>query len=1277
MHFMLKPKVLHMDAPFCTYELKETVTRTRKVPNTKSPMTPEQAEKSRLQGDNIGILLNQLDFPLTCLDIDNAYDNATDTLKGSASYIVGICEPMGAIIERSQSGNGLHIFLAGNKPDNAKTCIKLSDGAKLECYDSNSKQFIALSFALINKPFKNVDSFYSDLVSLPSLDGQQAINQVAYEYLSVAATSKTTLVHTKHNLNDDAVVKIASNSKHGGQFKSLHFDGIRTEFNSDSEADYAYFKQLTFYTACNAEQMERIALKSALIRSKWNDKNYLKNTIKKCIEKATKVYSPKFSNTGANVVQFKGSLGITSKKEITTLINKCSDQHLKQLPYSIAQFLAKSQPLPLLQQQAIEYAAQIAKKRGFNCEKELIDTSLHLYKENLQNTYSFLNLDVDTNKVHKRFLDVNDAQLKGNDTLLVRSHMGTGKTYAVMKGNIDKLLAEKQHAKILVLSSRQQLCRKIAQDTGLNYYQDVKKMKTAQEKKQASCRIVTCINSISMLYLTFDYDLIIIDESELTFNHILGGTIAANERSRTVSDFYTLLKQANNVICLDAFISHVTHDAMCSAGRENIRLLNNTYNPWENIPVNWYTNKIKLVEVVNKTVESGENVFIFCNTKAGAQEKETDLKRRYPNKKILCINADTIKDDEQQACTHDTSLLKKYDVVVASPTIEAGFSIELEEFKNVFGFFIHSKEGTGAALSSLQQLGRARKAKSWNIWTDIKHYEYTTDPDLLLGEYVASHNFTVKHIKGGAVQATFTPNELTKLNISVKSWENTQRKALALILHAFIADYMGMTVNFIDKQGSKETKEELKTSAGLVREKRINDLVDAEMIDDSKHQELLAKQRLEGLVHSERLSLDKYDMLSMLPNKEELLEPENKSDLSSHAEMYLDGGTKKIRKLEQLTCDKHTALKYTGLKHDGGVRIDDDLNVHNIDALPTTDLAKNNSLLFRAFFIQLLAAGGYDASRLTEHSLEIEQLEKIQFSTPQIMQSNWHKFMLKNWQAINLLGVCSHIKDARKLQKTDVTTKIFISAIKKLGFNIRTMRKRVPRNDSPIYIENKLRGTDSNIETVVNHDLHGGANKGDNVRVRFYSLDVEVWLNKNATLWSVLQARFDAGINWVSEYCEGKMLHDEYENRLYKKGEHDYPIYDEYQVTTLEPKKINELTELQQKQIHNICKAAQSFDHARNECKQIEEFTLTRSDYTVLIYDQLSDIEKLQEKVRDICKYVDENYLPCEAIDTVNSLINEQLDGEVGDNFMLPYWYYIQAINGDSLNGLFSGEKVA
>jgi len=1157
-----------MDAPFCTYELKETVTRTIKIPNKNTPLSPIEAESLRQEGENIGIMLDCLPS-ITCLDIDNAHDK-NNRIKSSVVYILNVCEKAGGIIERSQSGKGYHVFLSGNKPDHTQTRAKLNDGAMLECYDSYSPQFIALSFDLITHRFKNLSQFYDLLMQLDTGD---SVERISSEYLYKQKVTPQDF--KQHDLTDSEVLKIAANSKHGAQFKQLHYDGDTFGFDSDSEADYALMRQYAYFCACNAAQMKRLALSSALYRKKW-DKGYLNRTITNAISNTNKVYDPSFSaNTKKDSVIKLNTTGIsfTSQTEITSSIKNCSHKFLNNLPPAIAEFLSKSRPLPILQQQAAEYAHQIVKKRGYKTEQELYSdiysTASYMYKEEVQNLYSFLQLNVNTTNVDKRYLDASDAVINMGDTLLVRSHMNTGKTFAVMRENIRKLLEKKPHAKILALTGRQVLAENIALQTNLNYYVDVKGLETAQEKKQASYQLSMCINSIGMVDLSIDYDLIIIDESELTLSHILGATIADNDRKRTLQSLYTLLGQANNVICLDAFISRVTHDVMQNAGRKNIRLLNNTYNPWSNVQVNWHTDDTNLLDTTNKLINKDESVFIFCNTKKGAKARAKYYSNQYPKKKVLAIHADNVKEDEQQSCIQDSNLLKNYDIVIASPTIEAGFSIELEQFTNVVGFFVHTKEGTGAALSSLQQLGRSRKAQNWHIWAEIKHYDYTRNYDDLLTEYVISNNFLTKNIKGNRLDAEFQIDNLAHLNASVKSWENTQRAALAFTLYTFISDYMDMPVNINGVKGKKETKDNLIDAANEVTAQEANDLIQADDIDETQLNELRGKQSTTGITHAESLSMKKYDLNSMLPP--ELLKEYNLADF---AEIYLKGYMKKIRRIEQLTCDKDTALKYAALRVDGGFKISDDGQSKNIDPYPVTEYAKKNTLLYRSFMGFALEAVGYDVSRLKDHGIEDEQIKKISFTSEQIMQSNWHKFMLNNWQAVNLLGICSHINSIKTLSQPRVIIRIFSGIFNNLHIPLQSERKRVPSNSSFLYKSHKKDGTEKNTSTVP-IDLHGGNAVGkQGVRIRVYSVDMDRFKDdiKSELLYAVLDARFKAGVNWMTEFCSDKELH----------------TYAD---------KIEDLTPAQQEALKAVCQEM-DYEDAKKECEDIfQGFTLDYKYY--------------------------------------------------------------------------------
>ncbi len=1176
---------------FCTYQLKTVGNKTQKRPNKGKSLSPIKADQARLQGGNIGIMLDCLPS-ITCLDIDNAHTK-DGKVKSSVVYILNVCEKAGAVIERSQSGKGYHAFLSGDKPANVKTRGKLNDGAILECYDSNSKQFIALSFDLITHPFKNIPQFYDLLANVKTGD---CVQQITSEYLlRKNSHDKTDPSNFKqHDLSDDEVLKIASNSKHGAQFKRLHHDGDIDGFSSASEADYALMRQYAYFCACNAAQMKRLALNSALVRQKWGEYSYLDQTISSAIDNTKTVYDPAFSANNNkqkknNVVKLNSSVNFTSNTEIISTIKNCSYNFLEVLPPAIAEFLSKSRPLPILQQQAAEYAAKIANTRNYKTEKEnysdIYSHASYMYEETVQKLYGFLQLDINTTTVNKRYLEANDALLGAGDTLLVRSHMNTGKTYAVMRENIHKLLKAKPHAKILALTGRQVLAEDIARKTGLNFYIDVKQLETAQEKKQASYQLSMCINSIGMVDLSIDYDLIIIDESELTLSHILGATIADSDRKRTVQSLYTLLGQANNVICLDAFISNVTHEAMHNAGRNNIRLLNNTYNPWSSVKVDWYADKTRLLDKASTLVDKNESVFIFCNTKEGAKTRAKYYINKYPSKKILCIHADNIKEQEQQDCIQDSSLLKDYNIVIASPTIEAGFSIELEEFKNVVGFFVHTKEGTGAALSSLQQLGRSRCANNWHIWCDVKHYDYTVGYGELLTEYVTSNNFLSKHIQGDRLSAEFNIDSLARLNASVKSWENTQRSALALTLYTFISDYMGMSVEFMTKKGKKETRSDVKEAASEVLQQEIEELVNAENIDESTAKELYGKKGTTGVTRSQDLSLKKYELISMLP-------PSLAADYEQFGEIYLKNYMKKVRRIEQLTCNKDVALKYAALKVDGGIRVKEEKN-SEIEPLPVTEYAKKNTLLYRTFMGHALKAAGYDISRLSSHGLEVEQLKKISFTIHQIMGSDFHKFLVKNWQAINMLGVCTHLKSAETLYQPKVMSRLFISIFNGLYIPLNNKRRRVPSNSKFLYKTNKFDGTKQTNQTQ-HFDLHGGTNTDSEVvknggLVWVYWVDLERFKadKKSEQLYTILEERFTAGMNWMSEYCADKELHTH-------------------------AAKVEDLTPEQQESIKLVCNEL-DYDDAKKECESIfKGFTLDYQYYARACNSYMFDYEETE-----------------------------------------------------------------
>ena len=116
-----------------------------------------------------------------------------------------------------------------------------------------------------------------------------------------------------------------------------------------------------------------------------------------------------------------------------------------------------------------------------------------------------------------------------------------------------------------------------------------------------------------------------------------------------------------------------------------------------------------------------EKIFICTSSqkdqsKWGSKNLEKRLSRNYPHLKILRIDAESTSDPNHEACgciDNLNQILLNYDVVIASPTIETGVSIDLKEhFDSVWGVF----QGNQSANSVRQALARVRANIPRHIW---------------------------------------------------------------------------------------------------------------------------------------------------------------------------------------------------------------------------------------------------------------------------------------------------------------------------------------------------------------------------------------------------------------------------------------------------------------------------------------------------------------------------------------------------------------------------------
>ncbi|MFN7935002.1 MAG: hypothetical protein U0R19_16860 [Bryobacteraceae bacterium] len=88
---------------------------------------------------------------------------------------------------------------------------------------------------------------------------------------------------------DEDVLRKAEQAPNGSRFTSIHRDGDLTAYDGDhSRADQALCGLLAYWTNGNAEQMDRLFRRSALMRPKWDesrgDLTYGEKTVQTAIE---------------------------------------------------------------------------------------------------------------------------------------------------------------------------------------------------------------------------------------------------------------------------------------------------------------------------------------------------------------------------------------------------------------------------------------------------------------------------------------------------------------------------------------------------------------------------------------------------------------------------------------------------------------------------------------------------------------------------------------------------------------------------------------------------------------------------------------------------------------------------------------------------------------------------------------------------------------------------------------------------------------------------------
>ncbi|HEY9699685.1 MAG TPA: plasmid replication protein, CyRepA1 family [Trichocoleus sp.] len=312
----------------------------------------------------------------------------------------------------------------------------------------------------------------------------------------------------------------------------------------------------------------------------------------------------------------------------------------------------------------------------------------------------------------------------------IKSPKGSGKTESFVDIVSE---AVQTGQRVLLLTHRVQLGQAICDRVGLPFVNEIRSSDTGDLLGYGLCVDSLHANSQARFDADFWHNaIVIIDECEQVIWHLLSAETKVTKHRIAILRqlrqllINTLTSDSGKVILSDADLSDLSIEFVQKLSEVYVDpyLVVNHWKPvdqaWEvyhysqSTPIEWYNALVSAIE------EGGHHFICTHSQKAKSQwstrTMESHLLLRFPGKKILRIDSQSIADPTHPAygcISHLNQIVQGYDIVIASPSIETGVSIDVRGyFSAVWGCF----QGCAAENTVRQSLARVREPVERHIW---------------------------------------------------------------------------------------------------------------------------------------------------------------------------------------------------------------------------------------------------------------------------------------------------------------------------------------------------------------------------------------------------------------------------------------------------------------------------------------------------------------------------------------------------------------------------------
>ena len=352
------------------------------------------------------------------------------------------------------------------------------------------------------------------------------------------------------------------------------------------------------------------------------------------------------------------------------------------------------------------------------------------------------------------------------------------------------------------------------------------------------------------------YDLVILDEIEGILSHVTNDKTFNGKNKDVFTFLENIILCSKKLITMDGDTSNRTYNFINNFG-SSINIIN-TVKKNKKI-FNFIDNKQNYKNLIYKELDDNKKIVIVSQSKKDAEALKIEIENKY-NELTILIYTGMTSDNNRIALEEVNKIWVNCDVLIYSPTIEAGVNFDVVHFDKIFGIIAPK---TSCQRAFMQMLARVRKTTDNEI--------YILNADFKLNEINEYYTFYDAY-EASKEMSQFKLNRTYDIN--KKSYKMTYSNYLTNYLYNVIEDknkenyyFLSKLVEMMINKGHevKFINDDIKNNeVEIVNEKDekiLNEfylkVVNAELVNKIKYQNLLQLKNSNNASEKDKILITK------------------------------------------------------------------------------------------------------------------------------------------------------------------------------------------------------------------------------------------------------------------------------------------------------------------------------------------------------------------------------------------------------------------------------------